>query len=144
MPNKCVSPYPENKTSKMCCQNICQEAVTLLLLSMTRSLVWVDYVCNLSATSKMPNSRRENELLFNSNTRIKWSGSLEELFVSAIHTIGIENATPTAIKKEMDVPYLTRLQVSSHLQKYRKKMAKLNGENFSQKYKHSVNFLINS
>ena len=114
-----------------------------LLLSMTRSLVWVDY-CNLSATSKMPNSRRENELLFNTNTRIKWSGSLEALFVSAIHTIGIENATPTAIKKEMDVPYLTRLQISSHLQKYRKKMAKRNGENLSQKNKHSVNFLINS
>ena len=33
MPNKCVSPYPENKTSKMCCQNICQEAVKFIIIN---------------------------------------------------------------------------------------------------------------
>lgn len=57
------------------------------------------------------------------NTRkyIIWTEPLHEKFLDALSILG-SDATPARILKEMNIPGLTRENVSSHLQKFRKKL----------------------
>ena len=91
---------------------------------MTRRIVWVDCSCGTLNEQERVNTRN----------RLQWTGKLEMKFLEAINKIGVENATPTAIMKEMGISDLTRTQISSHLQKYKKKL---------QQKKLSVGYLIN-
>lgn len=52
-------------------------------------------------------------------TRLNWTESLHTAFLKAVEKIGIDNAVPTTIMKEMGEGGLTRENVASHLQKYR-------------------------
>lgn len=52
--------------------------------------------------------------------RAKWSDPLHIRFLKALEKLG-PRAVPSEILQEMKVPNLTREQVASHLQKYRKK-----------------------
>ncbi|XP_023634260.1 putative two-component response regulator ARR21 [Capsella rubella] len=51
--------------------------------------------------------------------KIIWTDSLQNLFLQAIRHIGLDKAVPKKILAFMNVPYLTRENVASHLQKYR-------------------------
>ncbi|KAG7608419.1 Signal transduction response regulator receiver domain [Arabidopsis suecica] len=51
--------------------------------------------------------------------KIQWTDSLHDLFLQAIRHIGLDKAVPKKILAFMSVPYLTRENVASHLQKYR-------------------------
>ena len=51
--------------------------------------------------------------------RMEWTQQLHELFVNAVHRLGVKNAVPKSIKRMMGIPSLTREQIASHLQKYR-------------------------
>ncbi|XP_010491325.1 PREDICTED: putative two-component response regulator ARR21 [Camelina sativa] len=52
-------------------------------------------------------------------TKISWTDGLNDLFLQAIRHIGLDKAVPKKILAFMNVPYLTRENVASHLQKYR-------------------------
>ncbi|KAJ4911720.1 response regulator 21 [Raphanus sativus] len=52
-------------------------------------------------------------------SKLSWSDYLHDLFLQAIQHIGLDKAVPKKILEFMDVSYLTRENVASHLQKYR-------------------------
>ena len=54
-------------------------------------------------------------------SRLEWTEELHRLFVASINALG-PTATPVTILEEMKVEGVTRENVASHLQKYRKKM----------------------
>ncbi|CAO2838909.1 unnamed protein product [Amaranthus hypochondriacus] len=62
--------------------------------------------------------------------KLVWTTSLHNIFLEAVHTIGLEKAVPKKILELMNVPGLRRENVASHLQKYRiflKKIAEATG-----------------
>ncbi|MCL7022281.1 hypothetical protein MKW94_005393, partial [Papaver nudicaule] len=56
-------------------------------------------------------------------TRISWAPELHSKFVEAFYKLG-DQAVPSKIKLEMNVPGLTNVQIASHLQKYKKILKK--------------------
>lgn len=63
------------------------------------------------------------QLLRTPQQRLVWTKELHRLFLQALNELG-EGATPKSILQWMGVEGLTRENVSSHLQKYRQRMAK--------------------
>ncbi|KAL0490675.1 transcription factor BOA [Acrasis kona] len=55
--------------------------------------------------------------------RIRWTSELHLLFVQAVESVGIKNATPKVICETMDCDGITKNHVKSHLQKYREAKA---------------------
>ncbi|XP_010419059.1 PREDICTED: putative two-component response regulator ARR21 [Camelina sativa] len=51
--------------------------------------------------------------------KVSWTDGLNDLFLQAIQHIGLDKAVPKKILAFMNVSYLTRENVASHLQKYR-------------------------
>lgn len=51
--------------------------------------------------------------------RLVWTADLHQRFETAVAALGFENAKPSAILQIMNVPWLTKANVKSHLQKYR-------------------------
>ncbi|XP_019450624.1 PREDICTED: putative two-component response regulator ARR21 [Lupinus angustifolius] len=51
--------------------------------------------------------------------KIVWTTQLHNLFMTAIKQLGYDKAVPKKILEVMNVPYLTRGNIASHLQKYR-------------------------
>ena len=99
---------------------------------MTRT-VWVEYSVNdfgAKGFSSSPSHR----------IRFTWSPEMEKLFLNAVYKLGIK-ATPSLLLQEINVPGLTRNQVSSHLQKYRCKVRRSTIS--SPVDKLSVNYLLN-
>lgn len=52
--------------------------------------------------------------------RLVWTADLHRKFVAAVRTLGVDKAVPKKILDMMNVEKLTRENVASHLQKYRK------------------------
>ncbi|KAL0672351.1 hypothetical protein Bca4012_000331 [Brassica carinata] len=48
--------------------------------------------------------------------KIKWTDGLHDLFLQAIRYIGLDKAVPKKILEYMNLPYLTRENIASHLQ----------------------------
>ncbi|KAM2745278.1 hypothetical protein PS2_021036 [Malus domestica] len=61
--------------------------------------------------------------------RVVWSVDLHQKFVKAVHQIGFDKVGPKKILDLMNVPWLTRENVASHLQKYRLYLGRLQKEN---------------
>ncbi|PQM38794.1 two-component response regulator ARR11 [Prunus yedoensis var. nudiflora] len=61
--------------------------------------------------------------------RVVWSVDLHQKFVKAVHQIGFDKVGPKKILDLMNVPWLTRENVASHLQKYRLYLSRLQKEN---------------
>ncbi|GMN38653.1 hypothetical protein TIFTF001_007882 [Ficus carica] len=59
-------------------------------------------------------------------TRV-WSPELHQKFVEAFEALGEEFANPRMIQEKMNVEGITRLQIGSHLQKYKAEKKKKNG-----------------
>ncbi|KAL5717827.1 hypothetical protein ACHQM5_010789 [Ranunculus cassubicifolius] len=57
--------------------------------------------------------------------RVVWSIDLHQKFVSAVNQIGLDKVGPKKILDLMNVPWLTRENVASHLQKYRLYLSRL-------------------
>ncbi|KAG9391116.1 Myb-like DNA-binding domain [Carpediemonas membranifera] len=74
--------------------------------------------------------------------RITWTPELEERFSRVVIKHGIKSATPRLILNEMAVEGLTRENVASHLQKFRKRVIKAYGISRAElQDSHGVNFL---
>ncbi|XBI04183.1 hypothetical protein VPH35_132517 [Triticum aestivum] len=58
--------------------------------------------------------------------KVAWTIELHTKFMEAINQIGLYRATPKKILELMNVDYLTRKNVSSHLQKYKLYLKKVN------------------
>ncbi|KAJ8479885.1 hypothetical protein OPV22_023612 [Ensete ventricosum] len=65
--------------------------------------------------------------------RVSWSADLHTLFIKAVNHLGLDRAVPKKILDLMNVKGLTRENVASHLQKY-KKTLKRNGIGLQQQY----------
>ncbi|XP_057811092.1 two-component response regulator ORR26-like isoform X2 [Salvia miltiorrhiza] len=61
--------------------------------------------------------------------RVVWTVDLHQKFVKAVNLIGFEKVGPKKILDLMGVPWLTRENVASHLQKYRLYLSRLQKEN---------------
>ncbi|KAG6598258.1 Two-component response regulator ORR26, partial [Cucurbita argyrosperma subsp. sororia] len=61
--------------------------------------------------------------------RVVWSVDLHQKFVKAVDHIGFDKVGPKKILDLMNVPWLTRENVASHLQKYRLYLSRLQKEN---------------
>lgn len=61
--------------------------------------------------------------------RVVWSVDLHQKFVKAVNQIGFDKVGPKKILDLMNVPWLTRENVASHLQKYRLYLSRLQKEN---------------
>ncbi|KAI4384172.1 hypothetical protein MLD38_002360 [Melastoma candidum] len=61
--------------------------------------------------------------------RVVWSVDLHQKFVKAVNQIGFEKVGPKRILDLMNVPWLTRENVASHLQKYRLYLTRLQKDN---------------
>ncbi|XP_051145135.1 two-component response regulator ORR26 [Andrographis paniculata] len=64
--------------------------------------------------------------------RVVWTVDLHQKFVKAVNQIGFEKVGPKKILDLMGVPWLTRENVASHLQKYRLYLSRLQKENESK------------
>ncbi|KAM7269567.1 hypothetical protein ACFE04_025064 [Oxalis oulophora] len=73
--------------------------------------------------------------------RVVWSVDLHQKFVKAVHQIGFDKVGPKKILDSMNVPWLTRENVASHLQKYRLYLTRLQKEN---ELKNSLGGIKNS
>ncbi|CAA7025613.1 unnamed protein product [Microthlaspi erraticum] len=58
-------------------------------------------------------------------SKLTWTDELQDLFLQAIKHLTLEKAVPKKILEHMNVPYLTRENVASHLQKYRQFLRKV-------------------
>ncbi|CAN6810265.1 unnamed protein product [Brassica oleracea] len=63
--------------------------------------------------------------------KIKWTDGLHDLFLQAIRYLGLDKAVPKKILEYMNLPYLTRENIASHLQKYRIFLRKVAEQGFS-------------
>ncbi|KAI9125573.1 hypothetical protein K1719_002991 [Acacia pycnantha] len=61
--------------------------------------------------------------------RVVWSVDLHQKFVKAVNQIGFDKVGPKRILDLMNVPWLTRENVASHLQKYRLYLSRLLKQN---------------
>ncbi|XP_019176689.1 PREDICTED: two-component response regulator ARR11 isoform X2 [Ipomoea nil] len=61
--------------------------------------------------------------------RVVWTVELHQKFVKAVNQIGFDKVGPKKILDLMGVPWLTRENVASHLQKYRLYLTRLQKEN---------------
>ncbi|MCH80757.1 two-component response regulator ARR11-like [Trifolium medium] len=72
--------------------------------------------------------------------RVIWSVDLHQKFVKAVNRIGFDKVGPKKILDLMNVPWLTRENVASHLQKYRLYLSRLQKKN-DQKSSTGLSFL---
>lgn len=61
--------------------------------------------------------------------RVVWTVDLHQKFVKAVNQIGFDKVGPKKILDLMNVPWLTRENVASHLQKYRLYLSRLQKDN---------------
>ncbi|CAH9059555.1 unnamed protein product, partial [Cuscuta epithymum] len=66
--------------------------------------------------------------------KLVWTDLLHFKFLDAIASVGVENAVPNNILKAMNEPGLTRENVASHLQKYRKFLRRQNNEELESNF----------
>eukprot|EP00899_Mesostigma_viride_P003068 jgi/Mesvir1/12762/Mv24206-RA.1 len=69
-----------------------------------------------NSSGRPPSSRNKG------GSRMVWTAGLHNHFFKVVQKLGIDLATPLAILQEMNVPDLTRKQVASHFQKFRRKL----------------------
>ncbi|XP_063941852.1 two-component response regulator ORR25 isoform X2 [Daucus carota subsp. sativus] len=66
------------------------------------------------------NTVPSNGIFSEKTGKVMWSGGLHTRFVEALFILGYHRAVPKDLVQVMNVPGLTREQVASHLQKYRR------------------------
>uniref|UniRef100_A0A7N0TAE4 Two-component response regulator n=1 Tax=Kalanchoe fedtschenkoi TaxID=63787 RepID=A0A7N0TAE4_KALFE len=89
---------------------------------------------DLSATRKRKDAvhkHNDRELgdAFAKKARVIWTVDLHQKFVNAVNLVGLEKIGPKKILDSMNVPWLTRENVASHLQKYRLYLSRLHKYN---------------
>ncbi|GAU43371.1 hypothetical protein TSUD_82170 [Trifolium subterraneum] len=100
---------------------------------------------NLMKKRKDLDNKHDDDKEFGDQTSLKkarviWSVDLHQKFVKAVNRIGFDKVGPKKILDLMNVPWLTRENVASHLQKYRLYLSRLQKEN-DQKSSTGLSFL---
>ncbi|XP_044959561.1 two-component response regulator ORR24-like [Hordeum vulgare subsp. vulgare] len=67
-------------------------------------------------------------------TRVVWTIELQNKFLEAINKIGLDKVVPKRILELMNVDYLTRESIASHLQKYRLQLKKVKSNPSGEAY----------
>ncbi|CAI8594431.1 unnamed protein product [Vicia faba] len=83
---------------------------------------------NKQSKRKINDKKQEGGFHVSKKSKLVWTPELHNLFMFAIKQIGLETTkvVPKKIQRIMNVPYLTRENVASHLQKYRKFLRDVN------------------
>ncbi|XP_010558878.1 PREDICTED: transcription factor BOA-like [Tarenaya hassleriana] len=71
-----------------------------------------------SVSNAPPHPERKAETA-RKKQRIVWTPELQRRFLDVVRRLGVNNAVPKAIMQMMNVEGLSRMNVASHLQKYR-------------------------
>ncbi|KAJ6799756.1 two-component response regulator ARR14-like [Iris pallida] len=94
-----------------------------------------DHTSNPTGERKEPKRERDEpkdysdeEPSTQKRSRVVWTSELHTKFISAVNHLGLDKAVPKKILEYMDEPGITRENVASHLQKYRKALKKNNIE----------------
>ncbi|KAL1328544.1 hypothetical protein HN51_038376 [Arachis hypogaea] len=101
-------------------QDQCCDDVSLFALE--------DCISSTRKRKDADNKHDEREFGDSSSTkkaRVVWSVDLHQKFVQAVNQIGFDKVGPKKILDLMNVPWLTRENVASHLQKYRLYLSRL-------------------
>ncbi|KHN44399.1 Two-component response regulator ARR11 [Glycine soja] len=101
-------------------------------LSDDGNLFAVEDVTSTKKRKDADNKHDDKECLDPSSTkkaRVVWSVDLHQKFVKAVNQIGFDKVGPKKILDLMNVPWLTRENVASHLQKYRLYLSRIQKEN---------------
>ncbi|CAJ1935607.1 unnamed protein product [Sphenostylis stenocarpa] len=96
------------------------------------NLFAVEEITSMKKRKDADNKHDDKELGDHSPTkkaRVVWSVDLHQKFVKAVNQIGFDKVGPKKILDLMSVPWLTRENVASHLQKYRLYLSRLQKEN---------------
>lgn len=96
------------------------------------NLFSVEDVTSTKKRKDADNKHDDKECLDPSSTkkaRVVWSIDLHQKFVKAVNQIGFDKVGPKKILDLMNVPWLTRENVASHLQKYRLYLSRIQKEN---------------
>ncbi|XP_027344089.1 two-component response regulator ARR11-like [Abrus precatorius] len=96
------------------------------------NLFSVEEMTSMKKRKDVENQHDDRELADHSTTkkaRVVWSVDLHQKFVKAVDQIGFDKVGPKKILDLMNVPWLTRENVASHLQKYRLYLSRLLKEN---------------
>ncbi|CAI0426041.1 unnamed protein product [Linum tenue] len=83
---------------------------------------------DLSSMRKRKDDKDLGDTSSNKKARVVWSVDLHQKFVRAVNQIGYDKVGPKKILDLMNVPWLTRENVASHLQKYRLYLSRLQKE----------------
>ncbi|KAK7246929.1 hypothetical protein RIF29_41800 [Crotalaria pallida] len=92
------------------------------------NLFSVEDVTSMKKRKDIDNKHDDTEFGDPSSTkkaRVIWSVDLHQKFVKAVNQIGFDKVGPKKILDLMNVPWLTRENVASHLQKYRLYLSRL-------------------
>ncbi|KAG9389654.1 Myb-like DNA-binding domain [Carpediemonas membranifera] len=117
-----VAVIPQNQMAALAC------APALATSSPANS-----FIANHSSPVSMASSLSDNTAMAVAMTtamykrRVTWTPELEERFSRVVIKHGVKSATPRLILNEMAVEGLTRENVASHLQKFRKRVIKAFG-----------------
>ncbi|XP_068474395.1 two-component response regulator ARR11-like isoform X1 [Phaseolus vulgaris] len=101
-------------------------------LSDEGNLFAVEDVTSTKKRKDADNKHDDKECMDPSSTkkaRVVWSVDLHQKFVKAVNQIGFDKVGPKKILDLMNVPWLTRENVASHLQKYRLYLIRIQKEN---------------
>ncbi|KAL2332702.1 hypothetical protein Fmac_013915 [Flemingia macrophylla] len=101
-------------------------------LSDDGNLFAVEDVTSTKKRKDADNKHDDKDCLDPSSTkkaRVVWSVDLHQKFVKAVNQIGFDKVGPKKILDLMNVPWLTRENVASHLQKYRLYLSRIQKEN---------------
>ncbi|KAM0939264.1 putative response regulator and transcription factor RR-A-type family [Dioscorea sansibarensis] len=78
---------------------------------------------------ELPTSAPDEGSSLVKRARVTWSSDLHSVFLRAVNALGLDRAGPKRILQTMGVPGLSRQNVASHLQKYRRAL-RLYGPDF--------------
>ncbi|KAI4387864.1 hypothetical protein MLD38_000255 [Melastoma candidum] len=84
----------------------------------------VDQPSRSEGGSRRGERRESDDLTLKRSSRLVWTDELNRKFIEAYNSLGDKEATPKKIQELMNVPYLTRENISSHLQKHRAALKK--------------------
>lgn len=97
-----------------------------------------------SATSNKKVGSKKSSGKGSRKSRVVWSVELHQLFVKAVHELGVDKAVPKRVLEKMGVEGLTRENVASHLQKYRLYLKRLQEKGDSEQQAQSMQQKRNS
>ncbi|KAM0044155.1 putative response regulator and transcription factor RR-A-type family [Helianthus debilis subsp. tardiflorus] len=125
----CVDHGGESKFVETACDDLVVDTITIETDTSTSLEEGIGKPLSNESCPDHTNNKKLNEASKHPNScptkssrrkmKVDWTSELHKKFVQAVKQLGVDQAIPSRILELMNVPRLTRHNVSSHLQKYR-------------------------